>query len=156
MGDTERAFDRVNHKIDALAQGFVAFGEAVEKGAKAMSSMFTIFDWGIPGVIAARDERDGSVTLAVDPAPPYPTQSGVEDGREALSVPERVDAAAARMGLELDPWQRELAIATLSGIPMQVQWPQGRGKVAVGEVVKEAHQRGYEAKHGWVDEAAGL
>lgn len=55
-----------------------------------------------PGTIAVRDERDGSVTLAVDPGLPYPTQSGVEDGREALSVPERVDAAAARMGIGRD------------------------------------------------------
>lgn len=147
----------MGRKIDEVAEGFMALGKAAQKGAEAMSSMFTIFDWGIPGVIAARDERDGSVTLAVDPAPPYPTQSGVEDGREALSVPDRVDAAAARMGVELTPQQRELAIATLSGIPMQVQWPQGRGKVAVGEIVKEAHLlRGYEAKYGWVDEAAGL
>lgn len=140
------------HKVDEVAEGFTALGKAAEKAAQDMAAMFTVFDWGIPGVIAARDERDGSVILAVDPAPPYPTQSGVEARREALSVPERVDAAAARMGVELTPWQRELAIATLSGIPMQVEWPQGRGKVAVGEVVKEAHARGYETKYGWVDE----
>lgn len=95
LGSTER-------KIDEVAEGFTAFGKAAEKAAQGMTSMFTVFSLGILGVIAARDERDGSVTLAVDPAPPYPTQSGVEGGREALSVPERVDAAAARMGIGRD------------------------------------------------------
>lgn len=149
LGSTER-------KIDEVAEGLTAFGKAAEKAARGMTSMFRAFSLGIPGVIAARDERDGSVTLAVDPAPPHPTQSGVEDGREALSVPERVDAAAARMGIELAPWQRDLAIITLSGIPLQVQRPQAHGKTTVGEVVKIAHRQGCEARRGWVDEAAGL
>lgn len=148
--------DRATRKMDTIAEGFVAVGKAAEIAAKRMGNVFTVFSRRIPGAIMARNEHDGSTILAVDPAPPYPTQSGVEARREALSVPERVDAAAARMGVELTSWQRELAIATLSGIPMQVQWPQGRGKTTVSEVVKVAHREGYEAKHGWVDEAARL
>lgn len=156
MGEVGHARDRAVHKIDAIAQGFVAIGKAAEVAAERMGNLFTIFPGRIPGVIMARDERDGSVILAVDPALPYPTRSGVEDGREALSASERVDAAAARMGVELTPWQRELAIATVSGVPMMTARGKSGGKTAVSEVVQEAHMRGVEAKYGWIDEATRL
>lgn len=142
-----------DYQAAEVSRGFVALGRAAEEASRWMGQMFAVFDVGIPGVIAARDGRDGSTPLAEDPGVPYPTQSGVEAGREALSIAERVDATAARMGYTLLPWQRELAIAFLRKEITGMVAPSTLGKQVVSDVVNEL--RGVDANLAWIDEAPG-
>lgn len=150
-----RQLGLVTRSFEEMADTMAAFGDAV---MKAMSSVaeaaarFEVVDLGTPGLVAVRDRRDGTVAVGVDPGVPYPTQSGVEDGTEALSAAERVDAAAAEIGITLSPEQREYAIAAVAGIPMVWVGGRGYGKFSTRLVIDKARQSGPEANLGLVDE----
>lgn len=84
---------------DAAATALSLFGEAfsrVGEAIKTIQATYEVIDLGIPGLIAVRDRRDGTVTVGVDPALPYPTQSGVEALRSAAT------ASAEMRGFEID------------------------------------------------------
>lgn len=158
---TKRQWGSLTAAAEKFTETMSALSDVVVKAATQFSELATryeVVDLGIPGTIAVRDTREGTVTLGVDPASPYPTQSEVEDGRGAHSVAERVDAMAAKMGLELLPWQRELAIAALetnqSGYITIQQRSQQAGKTTVQRVVAEL--RGPEHGVAWVDETIDL
>lgn len=148
-----RQLGLVTRSFEEMADAMALFGNAVMSAISTISeavARFEVIDLGIPGVIAVQDRHDGTYTFGVDPGSPYPTRSGVEDGREAHSAAERIDASAAALGIELTPLQHHLAIKLLTG--NVVTAPRAFGKWAAAEVAAHA-LRGPEIQMAWVDEA---
>lgn len=111
--------------------------------------------WETPsGIVAIAQKPNGTVLVGIDPGRNPPSQTGVEAVRSTHSAAEKVDAAAARLGLELAPWQRNVAIAVLEGKP--VTWNAARtpGKATVVRVLEEI--RGPEHTLAYVDEVQNV
>lgn len=119
---------------------FSRFGEA----AKAAEEAIEQFGATVGGIVRknrAQEQPAGAASAIAEPGAPYPTQSGGEDARRLArrsEIAERVDVAAARLGLELLPWQRELAINAILGEVMALQGGRRGGRWAVGRVIEES------------------
>ncbi|WNT44317.1 hypothetical protein SEA_CANDC_45 [Microbacterium phage CandC] len=95
--------------------------------------------------------RPGSAVLLVGPGSGDPSQTGVEAVRSPSEAAEQVDAAAARMGLRLTPWQHDLAVAALAGIPVApLIGGKGAGRTTVQRILDDV--RGPEAGEPIIDE----
>lgn len=94
--------------------------------------------------------RPGSAVLLVGPGSGDPSQTGVEAVRSPSEAAEKVDAAAARLGLELTSWQRNVAIAVLDGKPLTWNAARTPGKATVVKVLDEI--RGPESGEPIIDE----
>ena len=105
--------------LGAISAGFTALGKAAEHAVRAMGHAFIAF---ANGAAVVWDEREGGVTAPDNPFLICAILPGAGDARRAQGAAERVDATAVRMGIELEPWQRELAIASI--VPVEGVEPQ--------------------------------
>lgn len=84
-----RQMGLVTRGFEELADVMTLFGDAVMQAVSSFSELaaqYEVIDLGMPGWIAVRDRQNGGVIVAVDPALPYPTHSGVEAVRSAATA----------------------------------------------------------------------
>uniref|UniRef100_A0AAU8EFC6 Uncharacterized protein n=1 Tax=Microbacterium phage Judebell TaxID=3230835 RepID=A0AAU8EFC6_9CAUD len=141
-GDVTPAFARV-------VKAMLPLGRAAERAAKSMVMVTEV--WTMPsGTIAFAQQPDGTTLIGIDPGVGHPSQSGVEAVRSQQEAAQSVDDMAVRMRLELMPWQRELAIAALTGTPLTLVGGKQSGRATVKRIVDEI--RGPESGEPIIDE----
>lgn len=136
----------MRERLPRLAEGMFAVGAAADRVASAMLTFAEVL-YTPSGSIAFAQQPDGTTLIGIDPGVGHPSQSGVEAVKSTHSVAEKVDAVAARMGFTLASWQRDLAVATLTGQPRLIEAPKSAGKVNTQRVID-----GVRAELAWVDE----
>lgn len=144
-----RAIRKSRRQGRRVNSSFRDLGAAAVKVGRAFAHLVKVLDTP-SGSIAFAQRPDGSTVLGIDPGTGAPSQTGVEAVRSTHSAAERVDAAAAKMGLRLLPWQREAAIAALEGRPLALVGGKQCGRNTVLEVIKRV--RGPEAGEPIIDE----
>ncbi|QIG59056.1 hypothetical protein SEA_SADLAD_50 [Microbacterium phage SadLad] len=155
-----REVRRVRREVRDTGFAITAFGDAAAAAAKSVGAMvkgFEDFLQGIEEYKWASRERHGGATALSEVGSPYPTQSGVDDRSEAHKAADAVEAAAARMGIRLLPWQHDYAVLAVMGQAPVMGMPKRAGKSTVHRVIDEARSpRGPESNLAYVDEAANL
>lgn len=134
-----------------MIKGMTDFAEAAHEVAnEALPIMAKAFTTWAEQIRLWRESQLASLTISA-PALGSPTYSGVSDLRTAETAAAQVDAMAAKMGIELAPWQRSLAINSLTGVPTYVYAAKQGGKTPVTRVLD-----GLRADRVYIDEAVNL
>lgn len=144
-----RAIRRDRRLWRAVTVRFRPLSAATRRVTVSMTRLVEVLDTP-SGTIAVAQRPDGGTTLGFDPRTADPSQTGVEAVRSTHSAADKVDAAAARLGLELTSWQRNVAIAVLDGKPLTWNAARTPGKATVVKVLDEI--RGPEAGEPIIDE----
>lgn len=142
-------------KVDAFVSAMAGIGEAASKAAESLDQLAAALEPTTPEDIPSQDDAEGGALALSQVGVPYPTQSGGQAVKTAVSTVDRVNAAAAELGLDLAPWQRDLAARTIdaaeSGQIFTVTGGRRAGRTTTRAVIHQA-LRGPDSHPGWPDE----
>ncbi|QUE25341.1 hypothetical protein SEA_FIZZLES_47 [Microbacterium phage Fizzles] len=144
-----RKYGIVTPAFARVTRGMLPLGHAAKRAASSIGMLVEV--WDTPsGSIATAQRPDGTVLVGIDPGAGHPSHSGVEALRSTQEAAEKVDAAAAHLGLELMPWQRAVAVGAITGQELVLEGGRRAGKATVKRVVDEIRGPSYDIA--WVDE----
>ena len=140
-------------RMAKVAAGFAAFGRVAEQAVAS----FAEFAEGVQRFRAGIARFGGPLEPLAPPAHNHPSE-GVNAAQRVsgplVTMPD-VDAAAADLGIQLLPWQRQVAEAWLRRETVAVTAGKRAGKSTLERVMHHAHSRaGHEIAGAWADEAA--